>query len=109
MRVSSTVPAGWRTLTVVVSMAGLAVLVFWLGHLDLLRPGTLLLSTMPLLVGGVAGLGTMTARTRIVLLWLAALMCGLTAVVTIMSGAGIVLLAAMLVYLIAAWGMNEAG
>lgn len=109
MRASSTIPAGWRILTVVGSVAGLAVLVLWLGQLDPVRPGYLLLCAMPLLVGGVAGLGTMTARVRIVLLWLAALMCGLTAVVTIMTGAGIVLLAAMLVYLIAAWGINEAG
>jgi hypothetical protein len=34
-------------------------------------------------------------------------MCGFLAALTIMTGAGFVLLAMLLVYLVAAWGLNE--
>lgn len=66
-----------------------------------------MLCSLPFLIGAAAALVPMQAPYRILVLWGAAALSGLVAVITIMSGAGFVLLAGMGLYLIAAWGMNE--
>jgi hypothetical protein len=72
-------------------------------------PGTryLFLCSLLFLFGGVAAVGRMATENRILLLWASAGLAGLVAALTIMSGAGYVLLAGMVLYLITAWLMNE--
>ena len=97
----------WRWITVLVSVVGIAtVSVIW-SRLDTTATGYLLLCSLPFLIGATAALLTTQPHNRIVLLWVAAALSGLVGVVTIMSGAGFVLLAGMAFYLLAAWGMNE--
>jgi hypothetical protein len=63
------------------------------------------------LVASLIGIALMSLerRTRIVLLWLAALSGGLVAAMTIFSGIGFFLMAIVIAYLWAAWRENEAG
>jgi hypothetical protein len=97
----------WRGTALVVSVAGIAgVAIIWT-LLDDPGIGYLFLCSLPFLIGGGAAIGRMEAENRILLLWAAAGLAGLVAALTIMSGAGFVLLAGMVLYLITAWGMNE--
>jgi chromate transport protein ChrA len=69
--------------------------------------GYLALCTVPLLIGLVSAIGKMETQNRILLLWAAAALSGLAAALTIFSGAGLILLAVMITYLLIAWKLNE--
>lgn len=97
----------WRWITVAISIVGIVSVTIVSELIDTARPGYLLLCSLPFLVGAAAALFPVQARNRIVLLWGAAALSGLIAVVTIMSGAGFILFAGMALYLLAAWGLNE--
>jgi hypothetical protein len=96
-----------RGIALVASVAGIAgVVVIW-SLLDDPGTGYLVLCALPFLIGGVAATGRMATENRILLLWTSAGLAGFVAALTIMSGAGFVLLAGMALYLITAWLMNE--
>lgn len=108
MRVSNRPISPWRAIAIAASLGGFLILVLWLQGIDHLQLRYLTLCSIPIIVGLVAGLGNMETRTRILFLWLAAAISGFVAIITIMSGAGLILLGAMLAYLVIAWMMNEA-
>lgn len=97
----------WRWITVAISIVGIVGVTIVSELIDTARPGYLLLCSLPFLVGAAATLFPVQARNRIVLLWGTAALCGMVAVLTIMSGAGVVLLVGMVFYLVTAWNMNE--
>ena len=96
-----------RGIALVASLSGIAGAVVIWNLLDDPGIGFPVLGSLPFLIGGVAAIGRMATKNRNLVLWTAAGLAGLVAVVTIMSGAGFVLLAGMVLYLIIAWGMNE--
>lgn len=99
----------WRWITIIISAAGITgVAVVW-NRIGEVGPGNLLLCSLPFLIGAAAALARIEARNRILLLWLAALIAGFVAVLTLFAGPGIIIFGVMLAYLIAAWGLNEAG
>ena len=97
----------WRWFTGMGSVAGIAGIAFIWSQLDDPGSGYLALCSLPVLAGLVTALARLTPQTRILLLWSAAGLSGLVAVLTLWSGAAFVLLAAMVLYLVAAWGTNE--
>lgn len=101
-------PLLWRLITLLISATGIAgVATIWV---MLSQPGSgyLALCSVAFVVGAIAALGRMEMQTRVLMLWWTAAMAGMTAALTIMTGAGFMLLAGMAAYLLAGWQLNEA-
>ena len=103
-----------RWLTLIVSLGSIVwTIAFWWSIFTDPVQGTgiaLLIMCVPICLLGVAvSLLPMSKRTRIMLYWLTAFMMSFVGVLTLMSGIGLFLLAAVFAFLLAAWLENESG
>jgi hypothetical protein len=99
----------WRIGAVMVSIGGIAAIPFFRNLVDDDRIGLWVACAVPLLIGLAAMIVPMEIRSRILFLWFASLLASFVAMITFMSGFGIVMAVIVLAYLVVAWGLNEAG
>lgn len=112
MDVLRSIPVVWRIVAVVAGFAGLAAPAVLSVQEEVAASSViavLAVCAIPSGIGIVAAVTRLETRTRILLLWVAALTAGFAGVITIMSGPGIIMLGVMVAYLVSAWGLNESG
>ena len=98
----------WRGVTFVASVLGIV----WFLMIVLALAGgreasLLMLAAVPLLTGLVCAVAPMEPRTRIALLWVAAALLGMMAILTLFAF-GLLFLFIVAAYVMAAWMLNEA-
>jgi len=102
-----------RWLTLIVSLAGLVLLaiLWWRVGSDHAErtAGNYLLLSLPFVFALIVSTAPMTNRARIVYLWIVSLFTGMVAALTIFGGVGFFYLIAVVIYLAAAWMLNESG
>ena len=108
MRRAHRAETAWRSVAIVASVAGIALLPVFRNMLGDDRIGIYVAFGLPFAIGLAAMAVPMETRTRILGLWLASLMAGFVAMISLWSGFGFVAIGVTVVYLLAAWGLNEA-
>lgn len=103
-----------RWITLAVSLIGAALTTAFYIHerrvpMSTISPGSLMLTSLPFILGAAVSVWPMRKRIRIPLFWLTALCIGFGGALSLFGGFGIYNVFAVIVFLSAAWFENESG